>query len=98
MTSITLGDGLVLTIVSMITVFALLGALWGITSLMAKFFGEEEAPTSSAPVAKDAAQTSGGGLLANKKHQKVAEMTALIVASEGIQDRKFEIVESKRIK
>lgn len=37
-------------------------------------------------------------LAPNKTHQQVAELMALVLASEDASNKKFEIVESKRIK
>lgn len=100
MESINLFDGFVLTIVSMVVVFIVLAAIWGLTELVARFIGKEEAPsTQTAP--KPAVQTSAQDtqtLVPNKKHQQVAEVMALILAAEDEPNKKFEIIEAKRIK
>lgn len=98
METISLLDGLTLTVVSMLVVFIVLASLWGITDLVAYIIRTLEAkdekqekvrPVQTSPIASTAT---------NKKNQKVAEVMALILASEDEDDKKFEIVESVRIK
>ncbi|MDN6161398.1 MAG: OadG family protein [Atopostipes sp.] len=96
MESISLGEGLVLTVVSMLLVFLVLAAIGLLINLVSKFVGveepEERRERNQVPVKKDPV------LEVNDEHQFVAEMMALVLASEDQPDRKFEIVESKRIK
>lgn len=103
MESISIYDGLILTIVSMLVVFSVLTAIWGLVELIAHFVPEPETtvgtnnvPSTSKPVATNA--QSSDTLAPNSKHQQIAEMMALILASEDEPDRKFEITDSKRVK
>ncbi|HLR91710.1 MAG TPA: OadG family protein [Atopostipes sp.] len=104
MTSISLFDGLMLTIVSMLVVFLVLAAIWGLTELTAHF-AREEAPsqisTPRQPTTDPLASfhpPNQDDLPAHEKHQKAAEIIALILASEDQSNKKFEIIESKRVK
>jgi Na+-transporting methylmalonyl-CoA/oxaloacetate decarboxylase gamma subunit len=103
MDSITIYDGLILTIVSMLVVFAVLAAIWGLVELTGRFISKEELTpeATNGQVTSQATSTntqSSNTLSPNKKHQQAAEMMALILASENKPDKKFEITESKRIK
>lgn len=99
MESINIMEGLVLTIVSMLVVFVVLAAIWGLVEIVSILLNQQEPiedslgtqPTTSHP------QTVHS-LTPNKKHQQVAELMALVLASEDEPNKKFEIVESKRIK
>lgn len=98
MESISIIDGLMLTVVSMLTVFVVLIALWGITELTAKLVnGSDKAESTPAP-AKPKPAVHTNNLAPNKKHQQVAELVALALASEDEPNKKLEIQESKRIK
>ena len=98
MESISLADGLILTVVSMLLVFLVLGAVWLLIELVSKFIGESPMETEHKP-APAAANLAGqtDSLAENEQYKFVAEMMALVLASEDEPDRKFEIVESKRI-
>lgn len=98
MESISLGDGLVLTIVSMLLVFFVLAAIGLLINIVAKFVGEEEAVEERSPKREIQQSSKERGLKSNPDLQFAAEMMALVLASEDQPDRKFEIVESKRIK
>lgn len=95
MDTITIYDGLGLTVVAMIVVFIVLASIWGLVELVAKFMTVPEplldnnAGENSLPQPK---------LIDQPKHKKVAEIIALVLASEDKPDKKFEIVESKRIR
>ena len=96
MESISIIDGLMLTVVSMLTVFVVLIALWGITELTAKLVnGSEKVESTPAPAKPKPAVNN---LAPNKKHQQVAELVALALASDDEPNKKLEIQESKRIK
>lgn len=98
MESISIMDGLMLTIVSMLTVFSVLLVLWGLTEMIAKFVnGSDKAEPTPAP-AKPKPAVNTNNLAPNKKHQQVAELVALALASEDEPNKKLEIQESKRIK
>ena len=98
MESISIIDGLMLTVVSMLTVFVVLIALWGITELTAKLVnGSEKAESTPAP-AKPKPTVNTNNLAPNIKHQQVAELVALALASDDEPNKKLEIQESKRIK
>lgn len=104
MDTLSLVDGLSLTIVSLLVVFGVLAAIWGIIEIIAKIVQatETESDTSSQPsVSKNQqtkTQTNTNQLTPNAKHQQVAELMALVLASEDEPGKKFEIVESKRLK
>ena len=97
MESISLGEGLILTIVSMLLIFLVLGAIGLLINLIANFVGEE-APRETLVKEKQTVNKKATPLESHDEYQFVAEMMALVLASEGQPDRKFEIVESKRIK
>lgn len=102
METISLGDGLVLTIVSIALVFLVLAMIGVLTDYVAKVVHREE-PISpeDAVEAEPAVSTTAretGLSPANPENQFVAEMTALVLASENQPDRKFEVVESKKIR
>lgn len=104
MDTLSLVDGLSLTIVSLLVVFGVLAAIWGIIEIIAKIVQatETESDTSSQPSASKSqqtkTQTNTNQLTPNTKHQQVAELMALVLASEDEPGKKFEIVESKRLK
>ena len=104
METISIMDGLVLTVVSMLVVFLLLTAIWGLVELVSKFINEPEPATDSVgaqPTTKQSSKTypqASKNLNVNKKHQQVAELMALVLASEDEPNKKFKIVESKRVK
>lgn len=100
MDSISILDGLILTVVSMAVVFFVLAAIWGLVEVTARIIKEDDVslestiPVRNVPVNAD----HSGSLSANKAHQQAAELISLVLASEDQPDKKFEIVESIRIK
>lgn len=94
MESISLVDGLILTVVSMLLVFMVLGAIGFLIDLIAKFIGESEVVEAPTPVKQT---VSTDPLQVNEEYKFVAEMMALVLASEDEPNRKFEVVEAKRI-
>lgn len=98
MESISIMDGLMLTIVSMLTVFSVLLVLWGLTEMIAKFVNGSDKSEPAPAAAKPAPAVNTNNLAPNKKHQQVAELVALALASEDEPNKKLEIQESKRIK
>ena len=98
MESISLADGLILTVVSMLLVFLVLAAIWLLIELVSKFVGESPMESSKTPTPVPANLSgSTDSLTENQEYKFVAEMMALVLASEDEPDRKFEVVESKRI-
>lgn len=98
MESISLIDGLVLTVISMLLVFLVLGAIGLLINLISKWLGEspsESIETDRLLPANTEVVTDS--LAVNEEYQFVAEMMALVLASEDEPGRKFEVVESKRI-
>ena len=98
MDSISIYDGLILTVISMMVVFIVLAAIWGLIEITSRLVGGTETMTES--IDKQAAPEKTGGpvvLTPNKKPRTAAEMIALILASEDEPDKKFEITESKRV-
>lgn len=104
MESITIMDGLILTVVSMLVVFTILAAIWGLVELVSKLINHSDAELETVGAPSTNTQTSGtkaqaaNTLAPNQKHQQVAELMALVLASEYEPNKKFEIVESKRVK
>lgn len=94
MESISLVDGLILTVVSMLLVFMVLGSIGLLIDVIAKFIGESEVVEAPAPIKQ---VVSTDPLQANEEYKFVAEMMALVLASEDEPNRKFEVVEAKRI-
>ena len=99
MESISIMDGLVLTIISMLVVFVVLAAIWGLVEMVSTLISrqeptEESTKTSLTPIH----QTVHHQMVPNKKYQQVAELMALVLASEDKPNKKFEIIESKRVK
>ena len=95
MDTITIYDGLILTVIAMLTVFIVLALIWGLVELVAKFISTDE-PTLEAVLAPSPItypKTSE-----NPKHKKAAEIIALVLASEYEPDKKFEIFAAKRIR
>lgn len=99
METISLAEGLNLTIVSMLIVFIVLAAIWGLVELVSKFI-----PTPEPQVERRQREQSSASSqkteqrVENPKNKKVAELMALILASEDQPNKKFEIIESKRVK
>lgn len=104
METISIADGLILTVVSMLVVFVVLSAIWGLVELVSKFINEDDlTPEMGVSGSTRDQQTApnlqaSDTLISNKKHQQVAELMALVLASEDEPNKKFEIVESKRVK
>lgn len=102
METISIFDGLVLTLVSMLVVFLVLASIWGLVELIAKLVnGQEPETVSLQPVKKQATTLPAEGskdLPVNKKHQQAAEFISLVLASEDQPNKKFEITDSKRVK
>lgn len=104
METISIVDGLILTVVSMLVVFVVLSAIWGLVELVSKFINKEDStPKMSVSGSTKAKQTApnlqvSDTLKSNEKHQQIAELMALVLASEDETNKKFEIVESKRVK
>lgn len=101
MKTVSIMDGLVLTVVSMLVVFIVLTAIWGLIELVSKIFTvigskEELAVPASSPVATNNA--SSQTLNVNEKNKQAAEVISLVLASEDQPNKKFEIVDSKRVK
>lgn len=100
MNSISILDGLILTVVSMAVVFFVLAAIWGLVELTARLIKEDEIPIDPATSVRNVPVNAdqSGFLAANIAHQQAAELISLVLASEDQPDKKFEIVESIRIK
>jgi len=105
MESISIIDGLALTVVSMLVVFTILAAIWGLIELISKFITDNDPQTDTikqAQTKQDSrptpSSTNTDALTPNAKQHQVAELIALVLASEDEPNKKFEIVESERIK
>lgn len=100
METLSLIDGINLTVVSMVIVFAVLASIWGLVELVSKFIPEPETPSGSRVRSHPKADlaSSDAVMAENSKHKKVAELMALTLASEDQPDKKLEIIESKRVK
>lgn len=95
MDTITIYDGLILTVIAMLTVFIVLALIWGLVELIAKFMTDPE-PLSEEILAPNPMPQRE--MHKNPKHKIAAEIIALVLASEDEPDKKFEIVASKRIR
>ena len=80
-------DGLILTVIAMVVVFVVLGALWGVTEFVHRFSAEPEILIEEFV-----------DLESDDEREKVAVLTALVMAYEAQPAKKFEVVEVKRIK
>lgn len=100
MDSISILDGLILTVVSMAVVFFVLAAIWGLVEVTARLIKEDDVLLVSTSLVRNIPVNAdqSGSLAANKAHQQAAELISLVLASEDQPDKKFEIVESIRIK
>ncbi len=104
METISILDGLTLTVASMLVVFTVLAAIWGLVEVTSKLVQSSETDAGSTEMSQPTAsqaiapQSTTNTLAPNSKHQKVAELMALVLASEDEPNKKFEIVESQRIK
>lgn len=92
MESVSIGDGLILTVVAIVLVFIVLAALWGFIELVHKVLGDEpeETPKAVAPAPATAPAS-------NSELQTVAEIMAVIAAHEEDPKNDYDIVETKRI-
>ncbi len=98
METFNLGDGLIVTVVAMIVVFAVLASLWFLVELVHKLLGEP-AQTSSTPLPREAdVQPVLRDIGVDEQRAKAAAITALIAAYEAHPAKKFEIVDVTRIK
>ena len=100
METISLMDGINLTVVSILIVFTVLASIWGLVELVAKFIPKPETLSESSVSSQPQIDTASlsNTLVENSKHKLVAELMALSLASEGQPNKKFEIVESKRVR
>src|SRR5699024_2289068 len=100
MESTSNADGLVLTIVSMLVVFIVLAANCWLVEMFSALISRQEHTEEStkSSLTTSHPQTVHHQMIPNKKYQQVAELTALVLASEDKPNKKFEIIESKRVK
>lgn len=102
MEAISMMEGLNLTLVSMGVVFMVLAALWALTEWIAKLVNKgataaKPSPSNQAP-SPVATSSHSSALTPHPKHQQVAELVALALASEDQSNVKLEIHETIRIK
>jgi len=98
METFNLADGLIVTVVAMIVVFAVLAALWFLVELVHKLVGEP-AGVASAPIhQQDDVQPFVQEPGVDEQRAKAAAITALIAAYEAHPAKKFEIVDVTRVK
>ena len=95
MDTITIYDGLILTITAMVVVFVVLAIIWGLVELVANFMLTNEPTSEMRPAESSNPQPETRD---NPEYKKAAEIMALVLASEDEPTKKFEIVESKRIR
>ncbi len=102
MESISLIDGLILTFVSILLVFVVLGSIGILTELVSKLVNKNDTTITTSQIEEKESSTNNlnsiNPLKINKNNRLAAEMIALVFASEDMPNRKFEVVESKRIK
>jgi Na+-transporting methylmalonyl-CoA/oxaloacetate decarboxylase gamma subunit len=98
METFNLGDGLVVTVVAMIVVFAVLASLWFLVEIVHKLVGEPAVATP-APIHQEGAfQPVLLDPDVDEQRAKAAAITALVAAYEAYPAKKFEIVDVTRIK
>ncbi|WP_106450312.1 OadG family protein [Trichococcus alkaliphilus] len=98
METFNLGDGLIVTIVAMIVVFAVLATLWFLVELVHKLVGEP-AQAAIAPIHhEDDLQPVLQEPGVDEQRAKVAAIMALVAAYEAHPAKKFEIIDVTRIK
>ena len=98
METFNLADGLIVTVVAMIVVFAVLASLWFLVELVHKLVGEP-AGVASAPIRQvDDLQPVVQEPRVDEQRAKAAAITALIAAYEAHPAKKFEIVDVTRVK
>jgi Na+-transporting methylmalonyl-CoA/oxaloacetate decarboxylase gamma subunit len=98
MGTFNLDDGLIVTVVAMIVVFAVLASLWFLVELVHKLVGE---PAQAAPELahrEETVQPVMHDTRIDEQRAKAAAITALIAAYESHPAKKFEIVDVTRIK
>lgn len=96
METISIMDGLGLTIIAMVVVFIVLSSIWGLVELVAKFMVVTTEPGLDATSVMK--EPTVNQTTENPQYKIAAEIIALVLASEDQPNKKFEIVESKRIK
>lgn len=84
-------DGVMVSIVSMVVVFGVLAALWGLTELVHRVSTDKKPLLEAETVAPVVLQS-------DKQRETAAVLTAIIAAHETNPGKKFEVVEVKRIK
>jgi len=82
-------DGIILTVVAMVVVFIVLGALWGVIELVHRFSAEPEILTKEMEVAPAVER--------DEQREKVAVLAALVMTYEAQPAKKFEVVDVKRV-
>lgn len=99
METLSLIDGINLTVVSILIVFAVLASIWGLVELMYKLLPKAETPIESKASSHSRIDepSTTSALAENSKHKLVAELMALTLASEDQPNKKFEIIETKRV-
>lgn len=98
METFNLGDGLVVTVVAMIVVFAVLASLWFLVELVHKLLGEPAQTSSTLLTREEDVQPVLRDMGVDEQRAKAAAITALIAAYEAHPAKKFEIVDVTRIK
>lgn len=98
METFNLGDGLIVTVVAMIVVFAVLSCLWFLVELVHKLVGEPAVAAPSPIHQEDAFQPVLLEPDVDEQRAKAAAITALVAAYEAHPAKKFEIVSVTRIK
>lgn len=98
MGTFNLGDGLIVTVVAMIVVFAVLASLWFLVELVHKLLGEPVQAYSIPLQREEGVQPVVSQPEVDEQRAKAAAITALIAAYEAHPAKKFEIVDVTRIK
>lgn len=98
METFNLGDGLIVTVVAMIVVFAVLASLWFLVELVHKLVGEPAQATAAPIYREEASQPVLLDPGMDEQRAKAAAITALIAAYEAHPAKKFEIIDVTRIK
>jgi len=98
METFNLGDGLIVTVVAMIVVFAVLSSLWFLVELVHKLVGEPAVAASSPIHQEDDLHPVLLDPGVDEQRAKAAAIMALVAAYEAHPSKKFEIIDVTRIK
>ncbi len=100
---ITLGDALLITLISLVVVFVVLGAIALIITFLGKVFQEQPKQVAETvatkPVVQQATATTRVNLneVMSDEHKRIAALVATIAANENDEDVKYRVTSIKEI-